>query len=181
MHSHYHQPRIPCIRYSSITDKVVTNTTNETSMIGAGTGKLNIVYPIPVGTVIRVYLTEYVSTANPPGPSTIALKLDGATLVSSIGTLPSSLDQCFFETLFTATVRASGVNGSVMTQGRSMVSTTHGVSTSYVRDMLALSPVAVNLTNFPAIDVTYKWDTASASNSVTVTNFYVEINAPDRE
>lgn len=177
MRSLYIPPRIPHVRYSSLADKVIANTITETSMFNGGAGSLYLVHPISRGTVVRAYLTGYVSTGNTQ-QSTIRMKLSGTTIVESLGTLPSALDAVYFETEFVCTIREIGASGSVITQGRSLIAAAHGVSTSNIRAILSTAPVSVDLSGFPMVDVTYQWASALAENSVTITNAFVQVTSP---
>lgn len=158
---------------SQTTDVTVANTTAETSIatgtlvgtnsIGAGTAY--------AGETISVYASGFFSTTGTPN-LTFALKLGSTTVLTSTNATASSVSNAPFTMQATCTVRTTGATGTIICawtyrgQGSSVTNSTQttGYGTSTVLDFTgALAP-----------DVTITWGTASASNTLTATQFYVE-------
>lgn len=175
MYCHFSFPRNPCIRFSSTGNKVISNTAIETSIFDGGTGSLTINPHLYIGNIIRIYATGYLSTGSAQN-STIRFKLNGTTLVASLGTLPNNLSNNYFETTGIISVRECGANGKVTVQGRSIISVASGIAGLVMRPIISTGEIPVDLTPPQTIDVSYQWAEALEANSLTITNSYVEIN-----
>ena len=165
------------VTFQQLDDKVIANTTDETSQLGTGgtddtrTIKANMV---SAGQCYSIRLNGLIScTGTPTGA--IRIKLGSTNLVvSGPTTLPSGLTNAFVETVFHFTVRSTGALGTVIGQGHTKL-IVGALGTTYNRQLTMTAPATIDFTADQAIDVTYQWGTASPSNTLTITNSMIKV------
>lgn len=161
--------------FSSIGVHTLADSTVETSLIhspaiGTKTIAANTLVP---GSTFRVEIFGYISTNNINTDSTVRVKFGAVTLVASLGTLPTSIVNAYYDILFEFTVLSNGPAGSLIGQGRSLIGTASGVGDVTARRLQMLTTASVDTTVDSDIDVTYQWVTASPNNSITHTNVII--------
>lgn len=163
--------------FQQLDDKTVANTTDETSQLG--TGNTGDTKTIPantagVGDCYFIRLNGYISNTGTP-TGTIRIKLGSTNLVvSGPTTLPSGLTNAFVETVFHMTIRSTGALGTIIGQGHTKL-IVGALGTTYNRQLTMTAPATIDFTTDQAIDVTYQWGTASASNTLTITNAMITV------
>lgn len=162
--------------YTAIADVTVANTTSELTLLSTTAIGSNIIAAntLVVGQTYRIDVIGRITTGASNTDSTIKIKLDGVTLVTSLGSVPSNLTDAYFELRFVFTVRGIGLAGTAIGQGRTLISPSSGIGTASIRRLAMNTIVAINTTQDNALDITYQWATASASNSITATNAYLK-------
>ena len=164
------------ILYVGTATVTVANSTTETSMLGTGVGSATLPANFAVvGRTIRVRSHGFISDTATPS-STIKIKLGAVTLVTSTGTLPSGLSNAEVTFEFVFTFRSIGSSGTVIGQGISRITSGAFVS-SASRALVMTAPATIDTTVANAMDVTYQWGTASASNTISMTNSIIEVIA----
>ena len=164
------------ILYVGTSTVTVANSTTETSMLGTGVGSATLPANFAVvGRTIRVRSHGFISDTATPS-STIKIKLGSVTLITSTGTLPSGLSNAEVTFEFVFTFRSIGSSGTVIGQGISRITSGAFVSSS-ARALVMTAPVTIDTTIANAMDVTYQWGTASASNTISMTNPIIEVIA----
>ena len=158
------------IQNSSVT---VANTTTETSLLGTGVGSATLPANFAVaGRSIRVRSYGYISkTATPT--ATLRIKIGTVTIITSVGSLPSGLSNALVEFDFTFRFATIGATGTIIGQGSTKITSGAFVS-SVGRALVMTAPATIDTTIANTLDVTYQWGTASASNTVTMTNATIE-------
>ena len=161
--------------FSSIGVHTLADSTVEASLIhspaiGTKTIAANTLVP---GATFRVEILGYISTNNINTDATVRVKFGAVTLVASLGTLPTSIVNAYYDILFEFTVLSNGPAGSLIGQGRSLIVTDSGVSNVTARRLQMLTTAVVDTTVDSDIDVTYQWVTASPNNSITHTNVII--------
>ena len=164
------------VLYVGTSTVTVANSTTETSMLGTGVGSATLPANFAVvGRTIRVRSHGFISDTATPS-STIKIKLGAVTLITSTGSLPSGLSNAEVTFEFVFTFRSIGATGTVIGQGVSRITSGAFVS-SAARALVMTAPVTIDTTIANAMDVTYKWGTASASNTISMTNPIIEVIA----
>ena len=171
----FHPPYPGNLRFTQTTSKTVANTVVETSLFDGGVGT-QIIPPVKTGDILNIYISGYISTASNNQISTLAVKIGNTVICSLGGTLPSTLSNTYFEITVLITFRATGVNGIVIGQGKSLIAITQGVSSVQIAPLQDFGNVNIDLTSNNLLDVTYKWNTASTGNSITATNAIIKWN-----
>lgn len=151
------------------------NSTTETSLIGTGLGSVTLPANFwTVGKSIRVKGRGFYSSGA-LAPS-IALKSKfGSTILASatIGNLLNSASNSGFSFEQILTCRSTGASGTVQVDGSISYSTGIGLlGASYLIDT---APNVIDTTISQALGVTGTWGTASASNTMSITNVSVEV------
>ena len=163
--------------FQQLDDKVVSNTTDETSQLG--TGNTGDTKTIPadtagVGDCYFIRLNGYISNTGTP-TGTIRVKLGATNLVvSGPVNLPSGLSNAFVETVFHLTIRSTGALGTVIGQGHTKL-IVGALDTTYNRQLTMTAPATIDFTTDQAIDVTYQWGTADPANILTITNAMITV------
>lgn len=161
-------------QFAQTADQTIANTTTETTCFGSGVGALTLpANELVVGKTIRIKLVGRISTSATPGSVTVKLKLGSAVIASRTFTPSANLAGRHLQIEAVITCRSTGVSGTVMGQGLTTIVFLD--TTTLGHYMQATSPTTVDTTISQAIDVTWDWGTASASNTVTFTNAEVEL------
>ena len=140
----------------------LTNTIIETSMLDGGVGsKIIPANTLKVGDIIRVEFTCQL-TCGTSQSSTIRIKLGNSTLVTSTAQLPNNLAANLFEGSVDILILSLGTNGTAKILGRSIVQQNN--LAGLIRDLNNVALTQINTEIDNAVDFTYQWATASASN-----------------
>lgn len=147
----------------------------ETTLIGTGIGTKTLPANfLTVGKTIKVRMWGFYGTkASPVGAFTIRFKYGSTTLVTLSPTLTVSLTNQAFNLEFELTCRTTGATGTVFAQGEGdffTSATAAGIVTG-----VTTATTTINTTASNAIDVTAQWATSNASNTITSTNYTMEI------
>lgn len=158
-------------------DKLVTNTTSDTSAVPTGVGDTTVQADWwQVGRAVRIIAHGTYSTpAIVGGTATVKVKL-GSTVIASVSTsaLLTGASALGFHFEVMITCRSVGASGSVSIGGAIGYQV---ASSARVYDMLdnGAATVTVDTTGSGAIDVTVAWDTAAVTKIVKVTNATLEL------
>ena len=156
--------------FAATADKTIANTAVETTLFGTGVGSLTIpANRFVPGTMIRMVVHGYVAGTASPG---LRIKgFVGATNVVDTGLLSSSIaanHSIRIECVMTC--RSVGVSGAFIGQ----VLAVDGPA-QLLTGSVTSATQAVDTTAAQTLDFTWKWTTASASNTITITNATVEL------
>jgi hypothetical protein len=157
--------------YTQTTTKTVANTAAETTLLTSGTGTLTIPANfLSAGKTIRInVLGTYSDTANPTMNIKVYL---GATVVMTTGAITSNnATNQTFEVRGVITCYTTGVSGTVWGQG--YLVQTAAASTGRF-SMANTAATTIDTTASNTINVSVKWGSASASNTITTSVVTVE-------
>lgn len=151
----------------------VANTTTETALTGGGTGSLTLPANFfVVGTHLRIFGNGYHSNTN---GDTLRIKVKlGSTVLLDTGAQSSagSTNDGFIINA-NITCRTVGASGTVMAQGEYKEYT--GTPSSHdTYQLVNTSTITIDTTASQTLSITAQWGTASASDTITLTNFTVE-------
>ena len=150
----------------------VTNTTTETSIIGAGIGSMTLPAAFLVsGKAIRLKLYGYFSTDAVAPTLEVKVKVGSTVILDSTPvTVSPSLVNQLYELEALITCRTVGSSGSVFGQGRlfSIIPSAYNVPMSIGLENTGTSTVNTSTTEL--VDVTVQWGTASSNNTFYCTN-----------
>lgn len=155
--------------FTSTADKTVANTTSETSIVGTGVGSATTTANyFAAGTSLLVECSGYYSSAV---ADTINVKIKaGSTIVGATGAItPTTMTNSVFRVLALVTCRTVGVSGTFTVN--TLLESSSGTLTANAAKILNTSTVTLDTTGTLAWDVTATWGTASASDTITGTNF----------
>lgn len=143
-------------------DKVVANTVTETSLFGTGVGSLTLpANYLVAGRTVEVEIRGRLAATGNPN-RTIRLKLGGTTITSlgptAIAAVSGTVE---FRISLLLTCRTAGASGVVVAGG------VWSHSDGTFRSLPSGTNVNVDTTGTLALDVTFEWGTASASNTIT--------------
>ena len=161
--------------YSQLKDKPITNTETETSIFNKSPNEFEGSAIIPPnslkrGDVIVICVAGVISTASAQSTNILKVKFGGVELVSNSKAVTGNLDNNLFKINCSIVVREIGAEGKMLLLGNTTVGTIAGV----FRELIG-TEVTVDTTNFNLLDLTYKWGTATAENTITAMQSTVEI------
>lgn len=173
------QIKVVGVIYRSIADKTVANTLTETSLVGTGvpgqSGTLGANF-FNVGSSLRWRLMGYLSDTGTP---TLQIKVKlGSTIIydTTAITLPNLSGNQLFFMEGRSTCRTTGATGTVFSTSEVFCNT--GASSLGNLDLIVpTAAVTIDTTVSQTFDVTATWGTASASNSITINNFSLDLNS----
>lgn len=165
-----YEPGRDALIFSQTNDKLITNTTVETSALGSGIGsKLIKSTEILPGRRLRLHGEGIYSAPLLFASLTARVKLGGTT-VASVTTSSLGLnvtDKAFtFDCLLV--FRSTGVSGKVVAGGSAQYTVSSGTKAFDDLDN-AGSEITLNTTSDLSIDVTVQWDLATATRSLKTT------------
>jgi len=163
------------LAFAQIADKTVANTVTETSLFGTGTGSLTLPANFwVVGRTVRLELHgDFADTGTPT--VRIKVKMGATTLIDSTATALAAISATEeWELVSIITCRATGVSGTLEAICDFYYETTTGSTPVYAFDISGTT-TTFNTTTSGALDVTWEWGTASASNTTTTEIAYVEV------
>lgn len=155
--------------FTQTADAVVANTTTETSVVGTGVGsKTTSANYFSAGTSLVVWTSGYFSSAV---ADTLNIKIKaGSTIVGQTGAFtPTSQTNAVFRLHTLVTCRTTGASGTF--DVNTILESTGSTLTPNQPKILNTSTVTLDTTGTLAWDVTATWGTASASDTITGTNF----------
>lgn len=159
--------------YSQITTVTIANTVTETTILNPGQ-TLPEDY-LTVGKTINIKACGFISTTGTPTID-VRFKL-GAVTVANTGALSpnSALSNNYFEINLTLTCRTTGAGGTIFSQGVVKWKDTAGASNNYdAIELVNTATDAIDTTIANVIDLTFQWGTASASNTISITNVEIQ-------
>lgn len=153
----------------------INTSTTETTLIGTGTGTATLAANfLTVAKTIKVRMWGFYGTkASPVGALTIRFKYGSTTLVTLSPTLTVSLTNQAFNLEFELTCRTTGATGTVFAQGEGKFYSAAG--TAGLISGVNTATTTINTTASSKIDVTAQWATSNASNTITSTNYSMEV------
>ena len=152
----------------------VANTVSETALTSTGVGSLTLPANFFIaGRTIRIWGQGFHSTTGTP---TIRIKIKlGSTIIADTGAQTSTAaSNNWIVVNADITCRTVGASGTIFTQGEYREASTSPSSFN----LFALSNTAtttIDTTASQALSVTAQWGTASASNTISMTNFTMEV------
>ena len=163
------------LAFTQTADRTIANTVTETTLFNGGIGTLtfpaNFWY---VGRTVRVTISgDFADTGTPTGD--VKIKFGATTLSDSTAiafTALSGMEQWYLDVLITC--RTTGATGTLETNVIFEYETTTGSSPIQRYDIAGTSTV-IDTTASGAIDATFQWGTASASNTLTSEIALVEV------
>ena len=163
------------LAFSQTADKTIANTVTETTLFGTGVGTLTLPANFwVVGRSVRVTLHgDFTDTGSPT--VTVKVKLGATTMIDSGAiTIPSLGGTEEWRCEVFLTCRTTGVSGIIETNIDFMYETTTGASAV---EQLTISGTSTTFdtTASGALDATFQWGTASASNTITSEIALVEV------
>ena len=160
--------------YTGLT--VVANTAAETTLLGAailGTLTLPANYMDLSGRTIRVTASGYFSATGTPTLN-IKLKLGSVTLmITGAVALSGTIADHHWEMSALFTVSAVGAAGTVLGQGNFAYD--NAAHAGIAEGMVMIAAATIDMTAAQAIDLTATWGAAAAGNTITCTNYVVEV------
>jgi hypothetical protein len=162
--------------FAQTSSTTVTNTTTETAITGTGVGTLTLPASFfVVGKTLCIKGKGFHSSIT-GASNTLTIRVYIGSVVVMTGTVPASAATNVGVDLDAMiTCRTTGASGTVMSQGYySELSPTPSFHPLYASGGAA-STTTVNTTLSGAVRVTAQWGNASASNSITLTNFTVKV------
>lgn len=168
----------PSVLFTQTSDATVTNTTNETTIIGTGVGSLTLPADfLIVGRTIRLRVGGVYTTPAIATPSVLIKVKVGTAIVATVTTsgLLSGATNLEFDGEVLVTCRSTGSSGSVATHGDIEYSTGVGgtISVDSLNNAGAVTTVNTTLSN--VINVTVAWDTATTTRIIKSTICTIEI------
>lgn len=160
--------------FNATASATVANTVTETTIIGTGTGSLTLpVNFLAVAKAIEIEAWGTIATLVTPTlrikvklGSTVVIDTTAATLLTITGTN-------LWNTKAVIDCRTAGATGTVFGQGMAMYYTSATGLAGIASPNTTTSTIDTTATQ--AIDCTIQWGSASASNTITCTNFKVTI------
>ena len=153
----------------------ISNTTSELTTLGTGIGTKTLPANfLTIGKTIRLTIRGYMNETSTPSIR-IRLKYGATTIFDSTAVTINSLggSDKYFEAVYDITCRTTGATGTVFPQGRWQYTTNSGVVTLINGAITSASTIDTTVSS--ALDLTAQWGTASASNTINVTNSTIEI------
>lgn len=168
--------RMGAVLFTQTANGVCGNTTNETNIIGTGIGTLTLPadYLVP-GKVLRWRAFGYYSShTTGTNNLTLAIKL-GATAVNTTGavTVTNSLTNLLWGLAGEMVCQTVGAPGSVQPQMQGFRASS--VTGQTIVNPAQLTPAGVTTTGSLAVTLTATWSAAQTLNTITCTNFTLEV------
>jgi len=160
---------VPGVIATQTSDVTIASTAAETTALGTVTGTKTLAAAFFVaGKTVRCTARGYVSNTGTPTLEAKA-KLGSTALVTTGAiTTASGLSNTGWELIVEMTCRTTGASGTVMAQGVLRIGTT-------IYPMVATAATTIDTTGSLAADVTITWGTSSGSNTLTCSNFSLEV------
>jgi len=161
--------------FTQTANKTIANTTTETTVIGTGVGTVTLPANFfTVGKTIRYKTKGYLSGTNGDNITT-KIKLGSVTAVTDTSALPATLTNVIFDLEISLTCRTVGATGTVIGEGRVLLSGGQGFATVTMLPLLMTTTATVDTTASNAFDVTFTWGAARVGNSMTTTVGMLEV------
>lgn len=163
------------VPYIAITNKTVVNSTAETTLLPTGTGNANgsLVFPsyyLNVAKTFRIYACGFHSTVS---NATIDIKIKlNNTIILDTGVVPSGNGtNDFWEVRAVFTCRSTGTTGTLFSQGFYF----EGGGGGNNFPMVNIAANTIDTTIPQTLDMTAQWGTQSNSDTITMTNAFIEV------
>jgi len=151
--------------FTQTADAAVANTTNETSILGTGSGTKTVAAGAlnTIGRTLRVRVKGMISNAAGAPTLTIRFKVATTNILSGVFTVANATNDSF-DFNVEMTTRTTGTSGTFASNGRF----NHNMTTGSVGgvSLVFSGTQTTDLTLSRAIDVTAQWSAANASNSI---------------
>ena len=129
---------------------------------------------LQVGNIITVRAFGVFSTDVAAPTLTLQVRLDTTTILTTGAvTVTASLTNVGWNVEALIAIRASGAGGSIESQGIATLGT--AVASSIGVGMVNTASTAIALNTARLVNMTAKWGTASANNTITLRNFIVRL------
>ena len=147
----------------------IADTVTQTSVVSTGVGSVTLPANFfVVGKTVRVTALGFHSSTGSPSVN-VRIKVDGVTIATGTVASGNGTDDGFvIEGILTC--RSTGVSGTLQGQGRYAELHSSGAQVGLVD----LAPETIDTTIANVVDVTFKWNTAAAGNTITCTNVTLE-------
>lgn len=163
---------MPLLIFAQTANKTVADTASETSIIGTGSGEMNLAANyFTTGKTIKIKVAGIYSLPGAGAP-TILVKIKlGSTVIASVTTtaLALSASALRFEALATITCRTTGATGTVMTDGGIEYKVNGATQPLFDSLNNGGATTTIDTTTSKLVDVTVTWDSASADRTITST------------
>lgn len=163
--------------FNQIETKTITNTTDETSLIGNGVGtsvlKANT---LEAGKTYRTKIRGLISGIKSV-TGTIRIKIGDQTLITSVAEMPALLVNNYYESDLSIVCRSTDENNIadvIICEGKTTIIGGVGLNTTYSRALIMTDTTTIDNSIDQIIDVTYQWGTASTSNTISSIMFTLE-------
>jgi hypothetical protein len=163
--------------YSQIANKVLSNSTVETSMFndtGAVGSRIILANTLKIGDIIKIKSYGILGDTGTPD-ATIKFYMNAVDLLSSTVTMEDYGQNIYFDLESYFTIRVVGSTGKISGASKTFFKNPTVVSAGAFRVLQGATDITIDTTVNQTIDLTYKWGTASASNNVTTRNFTIEL------
>lgn len=160
--------------YTQTGEKIITNTTVETSFLNGDHTGINIIPDrlLSPHSTITLRMFGLISTAGTP-QTTLRFYFDGVEIIESVGILPNNLNNTYFDVFIEITI---GTNKEYFNlNGRTLFQTVLGVGTPQLRGFYANNVAYTKKSEYP-IDMTYQWGTASTGNTIKIYNLEIGVS-----
>lgn len=163
--------------YSQIANKVLSNSTTETSMFNDTGARGTRVIPadtLKVGDIIKIKSYGLLGSTGTPS-STLKVKMNSVELLGNTMAITTATQGLHFDFESFLVIRAIGATGKITGYTKTFFKALDSVTAGLSRVIQTSGDVTINTTIDQTIDVTYKWSVASTLNNVTSINFTIEI------
>lgn len=166
--------------YTAIADATVGNTNAETTLIGTGIAGQTVTLPanfLVVGKSLAFEMWGIYSTkASAPGTLRTYVTLGGVAIWDT-GTLTptANMSNQLWAVRGIITCRSVGAMGTVMAQAQGFSATAANAQT--IRNYMNTAVATVDTTGTLAFNVTATWQTQDVANTITATNFTLDVKA----
>lgn len=157
------------VLFTQTATATVANTTTETTLTSTGEGSLTLPANFfTTGKTVQVKGYGYHSAAGNPD-ITVKIKIGGTTYLTTGTVSCGNSTDTYVELQGTITCRSTGATGTIMAQG--FYVETGGGDNHF--GMPNTTTQTIDTTTTQTIDVTVQWGTASASNTMSLTNLII--------
>jgi len=163
------------LAFAQTADKTIANTVTETTLFGTGIGTLTLAANFwVIGKTVRITISgDFADTGTPT--ARVKVKFGATTLIDSTALSLTALGGTEeWDIHILMTCRTTGAAGTIETNIIFEYETTIGSSPIERFDIPGTSTV-VDTTAIGALDATFQWGTASASNTLTSEVALVEV------
>lgn len=158
------------LQFSQTQSITVSSSTAETSLVGSGVGSPTIGSNLfGAGTILKLKANGFHSAAGNP-TVTINIKIDGVTIMTTGAQSSNSSTNTVWGLEAILTCRTTGASGTVIGQGHYREE-----NSTNLYGLPMTGTTTLDTTTSHVINITWAWGTASASNTVTCTNFTLEL------
>jgi hypothetical protein len=166
-YSDFNALRILRNQFSQTSSVAISNTNVETETIGSGVGSAMIPAGyLATGDTLEVNFSGNISGLN-NNTATLRIYFGGTKIIESVGIMPVTFTNSEFRLKFSLTYRG---NNKFIGNGFTTIFAGQAFATTYFRPLLMTAEATIDATQANTLSTTYQWGTASASNSLVITN-----------